>query len=158
MIRINTQKVNSQNFAEYGRVVDMPDTIPTSQAAHYQFWADIAAYDIQGETEIGICKVFRQSLDVISGMERHLRTAEILIPIDAPFVLPLLKDGCSDNQSAAFEVGIGQAVIVNPAVWHGACIPVGRQESAYFVIFRRGTPREDVETKETEEIEIRNIS
>ncbi len=139
--------VTATNFARFGRVVAGAKGKPTSQAADYKFWSDIADYAIDGETEIGICTVYRQKQSTIAGMERHLRTPEILIPIDAPFVLPLLLEGEPETSAKAFRVNIGEAVVIDPAVWHGACLPVGKKESSYFVIFRKMTPHEDVEKK-----------
>jgi len=32
----------------------------------------------------------------------------------------------------------GEALVIDPVVWHGACLPMGQARSSYFVIFRRG--------------------
>ncbi len=152
---VQSKRISRDNFARFGSVVARPGGTPTSQAADYRFWSDIADYAIEGETEIGLCTVYRQPKTEISGMERHLRTPEILVPIDAPFVLPLLIEGDSDEKAEAFRVDIGEAVVINRAVWHGACLPVGREESSYFVIFRRNTPHEDVVKKEVRKFEVR---
>lgn len=141
-------------FAEFGSVVLPPDGKPTSHASDYRFWSDLAHYEIGGETEIGICTVFARKHPRIEGMERHLRTPEILIPIDAPFVVPLLRDGLPSARARAFRVNIGEAIVIGEGVWHGACLPVGKKTSSYFVVFRRGTPHEDVEKKPVEPFEI----
>ena len=146
--------VSDAAFARFGRVVLTPRGTPTSEAKDYKFWSDIAHYEIQGETEIGLCQVFRQPVNSITGMERHLRTPEILIPIDAPFVLPLLLEGNPSGEAGIFRVEPGQAVVINPGVWHGACLPVGADASWYFVVFRRGTPTTDVEKKPVESFTI----
>lgn len=154
MITINSKPITEDNFKKFGKVVKSPKGEPTAQASDFKFWSDITNYEIDGSTEIGICTVYKQSKNIIAGMERHLLTPEILIPIDAPFVLPLLKDGESEEQVETFQVGIGEAVVIDKAVWHGACLPVGKEESSYFVIFRKGTPSEDVYKKEIKEIEL----
>lgn len=153
-MKIKSQQITSENFKKFGKAVTAPEGEPTSQAAHYKFWSDIANYLIDGRTEIGICTVYKQPLSTISGMERHLRTPEVLIPIDAPLKLPLLLDGESEEEVKSFQCNIGEAVVINKAVWHGACLPVGKYESSYFVIFRKGTPHEDVEKKIIKPIEI----
>ena len=153
-MKIKSKHISQENFKKFGKVVTAPEGKPTSQSADYKFWSDIADYLIEGETEIGICTVYKQPINQISGMERHLRTPEILIPIDAPFTLPLLLDGESEEDTEAFQCDLGEAVVINKAVWHGACFPVGKEESSYFVIFRKGTPHEDVEKKETRSIGI----
>jgi ureidoglycolate hydrolase len=153
-MKISAKKITENNFNKFGKVVVLPKKSPTSQANDYKFWSDIAAYNIEGETEIGICTVYKQEKNIITGMERHHHTPEILIPIDAPFVLPLLIDGEAEENSEALMVEIGEAVVINNDVWHGACLPVDKNESSYFVIFRRGTPLEDVEKKNVNPIEI----
>jgi len=142
--------VNDAAFGRFGKVVLSPRDVPTSEAKDYKFWSDIAHYEIRGETEIGLCQVFRQPVNTITGMERHLRTPEILIPIDAPFVLPLVLEGTCSDEAGVFRVEPGQAVVINPGVWHGACLPVGAPSSWYFVVFRRGTPMTDVEKQPVE--------
>lgn len=153
-MKIRAKHVTPENFSAFGRVVVPPASKPTSEAPDYKFWSDIADYDIEGETEIGICTVFRQRKSEISGMERHLRTPEILIPINGPFILPLLSEGAADHDAQAFRVDLGEAVVIDRAVWHGTCLPVGKKASSYFVIFRKRTPHEDVEKKPVQPFEI----
>jgi ureidoglycolate hydrolase len=147
MRTVRVKHATRANFAPFGSVVVTPSGPPTSQAGDYKFWSDLASYAITGETEIGVCTVYAQPEAEIGGMERHVRTPEILIPIDAPFVLPLLREGEPDEAAEAFRVDVGEAVVINTGVWHGACLPVGKGESSYFVIFRRKTPHEDVQKK-----------
>jgi ureidoglycolate hydrolase len=146
-VKMEVKKISSSGFKNYGSAVTLPKGEPTSQGPDYKFWSDISDYHIDGETEIGICTVYKQENQTIQGVERHLNTPEILIPIDAPFILPVLQDGKEKSELEYFEVGIGEAVVINKAVWHGACMPVGKEESSYFVIFRKNTPHEDVEKK-----------
>lgn len=143
-----------EGFSKYGKIVKSPAGEPTSQANDYKFWSNIADYNIDGETEIGICTVYKQDKNIISGMERHLNTPEILIPIDAPFVLPVLKDGDDESLAEAFRVDIGEAIVIDDAVWHGACLPDGKDTSSYFVIFRKRTPHDDVEKKAISPFEV----
>ncbi len=153
-MKIISKIITENNFSKFGDVVKSPEGIPTSQASDYKFWSDIVHYNIIGETEIGICEVYKQSKNEISGMERHLLTPEILIPIDAPFILPVLLEGNVEKETEAFVVHPGEAVVIKNAVWHGACLPVGKDKSSYFVIFRKGTPHEDVEKKNINPLEI----
>jgi ureidoglycolate hydrolase len=149
---IQPKKITSGNFQKFGMVVKSPDVHPTAQAAEYKFWSDLSHYRVEGETEIGICTVYRQPKAYVCNIERHARTPEILIPIDAPFVLPVLEEGMESLE--AFEVGIGEVAVIAKGIWHGACLPVGKDQSSYFVIFRRGTPHDDVEKKTITPVEI----
>ena len=146
-MKIKSKLISKDNFKEYGEVVTLPSILPTSEDNTYTFWSNIASYKINGSTEIGICKVFEQDAKLIDGMERHSYTPEILIPIDGPFILPLLLDGLDESKAEAFFVDIGQAVVIKENVWHGACIPAKSSESSYFVIFKKDTPHSDVEKK-----------
>jgi ureidoglycolate hydrolase len=153
-MKLKPKKITEENFSAFGKVVVGTSGNPTSQAADYKFWSDIMNYKIDDETEVGICTVYKQPTNSIYGMERHLHTPEILIPIDAPFILPLLNDRNDPNEADAFIVNIGQVIAINEKVWHGACIPFGKDECSYFVIFKRGTPYNDVEKTELPEITI----
>jgi len=152
MSTITAQHITEIGFAPFGKIVTAPKAAPTSQAYDYKFWSDLADYHVHGETEIGLCTVYAQPKQEISGVERHMRTPEILIPVDAPFVLPLFDD--SRGKAEAFRVNIGEAVVINTGIWHGACLPVGKKEATYFVIFRKGTPHEDVMKKPIDPVEI----
>jgi ureidoglycolate hydrolase len=151
---LKAEHITSNNFSRFGRIVVTPAMSPTSQAADYKFWSDIADYTIEGETEIGICTVYRQPKAQVNGMERHMRTPEILIPTDAPFVLPLLLDGSPEDETRAFIVNPGEAVVINSAVWHGACLPKETGQSSYFVIFRKNTPHDDIEKRAVQPLDI----
>ncbi|MGE5352411.1 MAG: ureidoglycolate lyase [Acidobacteriota bacterium] len=153
-MKLSSQHITGENFLKFGKVVTFPEGSPTSEAKDYKFWSDIASYHIDGDTEIGICTVFRQPESEINGMERHLDTPEVLIPIDAPFTLPLLLEGDKEEDAKAFQVNVGEAVVINSGVWHGACLPFKVEKSSYFVIFRRRTPYEDVEKKDIRTLEI----
>jgi ureidoglycolate hydrolase len=155
-MKVKAKKITEQNVANFGKVVVGASGTPTSQAADYKFWSDIASYYIEGETEIGICTVYKQPSMVINGMERHLNTPEILIPIDTPFIITLLLDKEKPENVDAFIVEIGQVIAINDKVWHGACIPEGKDECSYFVIFKKGTPSNDVEKTKLPEITILN--
>lgn len=153
-MNVKIQKATPESFGRFGKVVSAPTAAPTAEAEEFKFWSDIAHYQIQGETEIGLCTVYAQPKMAVSGVERHLQTPEILIPIDAPFVLPVLLEGDSEENLVAFKVDLGEAAVINEGVWHGACLPVGKAESTYFVIFRRGTPHEDVAKKNVDTLEL----
>jgi ureidoglycolate lyase len=153
-MKIKPVEINSEIFSKFGKVVKFPKAEPTSEAVNYKFWSDIVDYHIEGETEIGRCTVYKQPKVEINGMERHLKTPEILIPVDGPFVIPLLYDDKPEKDMEAFMVCMGEAVVINKGIWHAACLPVDKDEATYFVIFRKNTPFEDVEKKQIAVTEI----
>ncbi|MCF7885023.1 MAG: ureidoglycolate lyase [Candidatus Marinimicrobia bacterium] len=154
MLQINARQASRQNFSKYGKFVSRPTTEPTAQSKEFKFWSDLTHYHIKGDSEIGICTIFPQSKLTVASMERHTGSPEILIPGDHPFLVPLLLDGEESERTGVFYVDIGQAIVIDRGVWHGACLPVSQKESSYFVIFKQGTPEQDVEKKDINPVEV----
>lgn len=148
---MKSKPISAQNFERFGRLAVRPDADPLAADDTFAFWSDVTRYEIDGETEIGFCTVYRQERDVVYWMERHEHTPEVLIPIDAPFTLPVMT---RDGDVELFRVDLGQAVVIDTGVWHSACKPVGAAEATYFVVFRRGTPQEDVEKRDIEPVAV----
>ncbi|MBI2619836.1 MAG: ureidoglycolate lyase [Ignavibacteriales bacterium] len=147
-MKLKVLEATPDSFGKFGSVFKVPRSKPLAETDQFRYWSDIAEYKINGATEIGWCTVFRHTEPVVTGVERHLSTPEILIPVDAPFILPVMKEGEGVDTLEAFRVNVGEAVIIGDGIWHAPCIPVGKRESSYFVIFRKGTPQEDVIKKE----------
>lgn len=147
---MQAKAITPENFSEFGRVARPPTDDPLAADETFKFWSDVAHFEIPGETEIGFCTVYGRS-GRVDWMERHDRTPELLVPIDGPFVLPVMTD---DGRLGAFRADPGTAVVIGQGVWHGACHPVESDETTYFVIFRRGTPQEDVTKQDIEPIHI----
>ena len=148
---IAVQRLTAEGFAPFGTAALRPSMEATASGNTFTYWSDVAHFQIDGETEIGFCTVYAQDPAVVDWMERHDRTPELLVPIDAPFVLPVMTD---DGAVEAFKVDLGRAVAIGQGVWHSACKPVGSAEATYFVIFRRGTPGDDVIKTDIEPIAI----
>ncbi len=141
MKEVRTERVTAESFRPFGKVFQRPTDGPLVETDAVSFWSDLAHFEINGETEVGWC-VVRAHDSPIDWFERHTQTPELLIPVDAPMILPVMD---SESNIAAFRVEVGEAVIIARDVWHSACLPAdGHPSSSYFVIFRRGTPANDV--------------
>lgn len=148
---MDAKPISEENFRRFGRVAVRPSSEPLAADDTFAFWSDVANYEIDGETEIGFCTVYGHDRNLVDWMERHQRTPEVLVPIDGAFVLPVMTDA---EEVEAFLVEPGTAVVIGQGVWHSACKPVGRDETTYFVVFRRGTPAEDVAKRDIKPVEI----
>ncbi len=151
MQTIHPKRINAENYAAFGHVARVPSGEPLAADETFKYWSDSAHYRIEGETEIGYCTVYREDDEVVAWMEQHAQTPEILIPVDRPFILPVMSD---DGRIEAFQAKPGEAVVIRPGVWHSACKPVDADEATYFVLFRRGTPHQDVSKKDIEPVRI----
>lgn len=147
---MRAQPITPENFGPFGRVASPPSGPPLASDETFKFWSDVAQYDTDGESEIGFCTVYPRD-GRVDWMERHDRTQELLVPIDGPFVLPVMDE---DGGVHAFRAEPGTAVVIGRGVWHSACHPVDSDAATYFVIFRRGTPREDVVKQEIEPVRV----
>lgn len=141
METLTPRRATPESFARFGSVVPAPRQEPTASGDTFRYWSDLAHYRIEGETEIGLCTVYRQGTPCVTWMEKHDRTPEFLIPAADPFLLPVMDES---GAVAVFRVERGEAVVIGPGVWHSACHPVEAASATYFVVFRRGTPQEDV--------------
>lgn len=143
MKTVLAERISASNFARFGSIARLTGQPATAAGATFSYWSDLARYHVAGETEIGVCTVFAQPEPGTNWMERHDQTPEILLPIDAPFLLPVMSNDGS-AEVAVFEVQPGEAVVIGAGVWHSACLPLGADQATYWVLFRRGTPAEDV--------------
>ncbi|HET6568891.1 MAG TPA: ureidoglycolate lyase [Rhodothermales bacterium] len=150
-MNVQPEPISPERFAAYGRVAKPPAGKPLVEGPEFRYWSDAAHYHVEGDTEVGYCTVYRQPDGMVSWMERHDRTPEILIPVDRPFLLPVMG---KDDRVEVFQVEPGQAAIIGESVWHSACIPAEGGQATYFVIFRRGTPQEDVTKKDIAPVSI----
>ena len=142
MTTITLTDIDADTFAPFGSVAALPTSSPLAETDEFKFWSDVTSYRIEGETEVGFCEVFPHPENKVIWMERHERTPELLVAMDGELVLPVMtSDG---RQVRAFRFGSGQAVVIGQNVWHSACLPTGPNSVRYFVVFRRGTPGEDV--------------
>jgi len=145
------QRATPEAFARFGSVVPAPTGEPTAAGDTFRYWSDLAHYHIDGETEVGLCTVVRRDARRVTWMERHARTPEFLIPVDAPFLLPVMGEG---GPVEVFRVEPGEAIVIGDGVWHSACHPAVADAATYFVVFRRGTPREDVDRTDIDPVDV----
>ena len=150
MTMIQPQRISDAAFAAYGTVARLPGTAPLAETDQFSFWSDTAAFAVEGEAEIGYCTVRRLPEAEVAWMERHARTPELLVPIDGAFLLPVM----AGEKVEVFRVEPGEAVVIGQNVWHSACLPARGDAATYFVIFRRGTPQEDVEKCDIEPVTV----
>lgn len=143
------KKLTPASFTKFGKIADATIKPPLVDAENLKFWTTIASYKVDGETEIALCQV-KRSVDSVGMLERHIKTPEILVPIEGDFILPVaparsLQDPAEAPEAAsveAFLVHSDQAVVMDVGVWHTAPIPVGK-ETSFFVIFRKETTKQD---------------
>lgn len=154
MTVIEANPISMEGFAPFGDAALLLDEEPLAETGEFSFWSDAAHFGIEGETEIGFCTVYPHRYNRVAWMERHERTPELLVPIDGRLILPVMTND-EVPEVRAFEFGPGEAIVIGQNVWHSACLPKGSDAVQYFVIFRRGTPHEDVIKTDIPEVSVR---
>ncbi|MEM2969870.1 MAG: ureidoglycolate lyase [Candidatus Bathyarchaeia archaeon] len=122
----------------------------TDGMGNIKFQPTIVSFYIDGEIEIGLCQVKKDS-NTLKFMEKHARTPELIVPIKGSFILPValshnpldVTESPSAADVEAFFVRSNQALVMNNGVWHSAPFPIGK-ETTFFVIFKKDTSKNDV--------------
>jgi len=148
LIKVKAKKLTAESFSKFGKVVEIPRTLDETKTVNY--WGTLATFKVEGQSEVGVCIVKKNS-NRMDSMERHVKTPEVLVPIEGDFVLPvaLSKDleDPDERPSAenveAFYVNDKQCLVMAEGVWHWAPFPAWEQAS-FFVIFKKETSKSDM--------------
>jgi hypothetical protein len=146
-MRIKAKEISAAELQGIGRLLFSP-TAPSVKPPDECGWAII------GE-DLGLTDACcAGSMDcaprpmVVTRMERHLKTPEILTAIDGDSVMCIAPPQEPVNGALkgirAITVRKGQAFILETGAWHWIPFPLGRQPSRFLVVFRRKTGDEDL--------------
>jgi ureidoglycolate hydrolase len=146
---IKAERLTATNFLEFGTVVNTPKTDPSLSSGYVP---QLATFNIDGETEIGICTVHK-STEPMTWMERHLKTMEVFISIEGDFLLAMSRpQDPADPEHIpqadavrAFHVREGQTVVMQPGSWH-AVLSLD-ERCSFLIIFKKDTAKDDLMVK-----------
>lgn len=143
---IRVQTLTDEAFKPYGKVIAVPTRLPDTSDEVLQWWGNEAALPADGPVGLGMMKVRRRDF-IVPKFERHLKTAELLVPLEGPSFVAVAgsgPDGSGPANPAAFMLDQGQAVVLNAGTWHWLPYPL-QAEAAFMVVFRRDTSQDDLE-------------
>ncbi len=153
-MEIKAKKVTAEGFKKYGQVVELQ---PGAEAAvsekDFEYWKQQAVFRTEGSCEIGVLKVKKHDM-AFGQMEQHTETPEVLIGVDGGFVVPVgsvSEDVPAVGDIEAFEVGQGQAIVMDKSCWHWVPNPVDKDEVTVLVLFRNNTSANDLVIKDLSE-------
>ena len=133
-------------FAPFGTVIQQPTAAAEATGEGWRWWSEAARLPHTDRPyAVGYLRL-EPSPPRFDWAERHLRSTETIIPLDAACLVHVGPPGDTPawNLFAVFRVRPGQGVILNEGVWHGAPLALDRPLAA-LVLLRRGTGAEDVE-------------
>lgn len=134
-------------FAPYGEFISTENRKADSENPGFSFWNALGVPVLPGETSVSIVKAVPREKMREDGLERHLKTSEVLVATGDVVLVAALTDKNNPDlpdpgTAKAFFVNRGDAVIFAPGAWHHAPLAVNETCNTY-VIFDRTTPDKD---------------
>jgi ureidoglycolate hydrolase len=148
--KIQVQELSKQAYHEIGDFVNYPGSQPTIQEDIVKYWANQAEFSIPGTIDVGWVTMYQRPL-VVTELERHFQTTEIVIPLDEMIVPVAVGREFGNHQAQpqledirGFYLRPGQLITYKPGSWHFGGFPVNQDQASFIVLCRKGTADEDV--------------
>lgn len=139
------EQLTSETFAPYGKVLNQRKEDPDAENNQFTFDADITFFEWAGEGTVGILEGKRREL-VLTCMERHVNTPEILFQLSGEAILAVSKPNIDSQEITGVQTFLlrqGQSILMAPGTWHWVPYPAGGDSCLTQVIFKRGTSETD---------------
>ncbi len=151
---IKAEELTDQSFAPYGTILNADRVTPKIKEEIFTFWDGLAELDIKGKTTVALLEVYPRE-PKFSKLERHARTEEVFFALDRDVIAlvggPTPSADLPDLRTVkAFRLEAGKGVFLREGVWHWIPHPLGGK-ARLIVIFRKGTPEEDLDIKDVKE-------
>jgi hypothetical protein len=127
------------------RIVAVPSRPADISNEILDYWAGVGTMEVAGEVDFGVMRV-RERQPVFREMERHQRTAELIMALDGDLLVPLTVGGSAPrfDHLEVVKVIRGTGLLLGSGVWHA--IPFSPSApTACLIAFRRGTAADDLE-------------
>lgn len=148
---VKVARLSEERFREFGEIIEPKPDMPVKFEAPgaFKFWDNV----VDPKTvnlEFGYLEAYYSPLE-FSILERHVKTAELVIPLTGCSVLPLAPPRDLDKPDAepeldevvAFLLDGTKAVSLYPGTWHYA--PMALSDKCTFLIgIRKGTTSDDM--------------
>ncbi|MEI8200615.1 MAG: ureidoglycolate lyase [Eubacteriales bacterium] len=154
---ISVQPLTEKDFEPFGTIISASTALPMADNKEITYWGKIAIVNMPDKISTGIMHVHDRE-HVVTKMERHTKTSEILIAVEGDSVICLAAP--SDHEDSitdinAFHIKKGDAIVLHRGTWHWAAFPGESEGAKFLVIFANDTEANDLETRELpEEIHI----
>lgn len=154
--RVTIEKATDAAIAPYGDLVEIAGVSPDFDSDVFSFWNDVSVGSFDGGVSFGM--VNTKPGDMVAPMlERHVKTTETLIALDAEIVLVLGEPTGGDvpnlENVKAFSVAQGSGVTLERGTWHYVPLVPSEVEARTLVVFRQGTPGDDLQIHQLAEVD-----
>ncbi len=133
-MNLSSEPLTAAAFAPFGQVIKRPDGVPNASGPGWQWWGETAL--LAGDQRpYGIGYLALEPADLrFDWAERHMRSAEVLIPSGGDCLIYVGPPGPPDqpdelpplDRFRVFRVRQGEGVLLLPGVWHGAPLAIDR--------------------------------
>lgn len=155
---LTVHDATAEALQPYGTLIDPEGVEPAFDSPVFSFWNDLSLGEMDRTVTFGMVQTKPGEM-VAPMLERHLKTTETLVPMEEEIILVLAEphDSPSDGDwpvletAAAFRVKPGTAVTLKKGTWHYVPLVPGRKQARTLIVFRQGTPSEDLEVRELQE-------
>ncbi|MDR3305514.1 MAG: ureidoglycolate lyase [Clostridiales Family XIII bacterium] len=140
-------ELSADAFREYGQLIhDLSDEKLTTDFSHVKYWKKITEFSLPSVVSTSYL-IGRKRNFVVTEMERHFNTNEVIIPLDNDAILVVAKPDAKTESPVdvtAFYLRRSQGVVLHQNIWHVVPFPINADESAYFILFAKGTEENDL--------------
>lgn len=154
---VRVQPATAENVAPYGTLISSEGATPAFDSPVFSFWNDLSLGEMDA---VSFGMVLTKSGDMTAPMlERHLKTTETLVPMEADIVLVLAAPSARPSPDdwpdldtlAAVRLSPGTAITLKKGTWHYVPLIPDGTPARTLVVFRKGTPADDLEVRPLQE-------
>lgn len=152
MKELYAEKITTASIANYGFLLSKERDKPIADNAEIKYWDKISELEMSHTVSTGIVKGFNNT-GIVSKMERHKKTPELLVALDGDALILLASADNRFNDSEklnAFYLKQGEALALKKGIWHSVPMPF-LKECKLLVVFASGTADNDLEIKNLDE-------
>lgn len=146
MKSLNPVDLTSSNLAGYGHILSETTVEPMADNSEFTYWGKVNVLDFPAPLSTGLL-VCKSRESVVSQLERHTRTPEVLTALSGDSVIVLAgkgEEGPDFSSLKAFRVLEGQSFVMESGTWHWIPYPKDN-EAKFLVLFAEKTEDEDLE-------------
>jgi ureidoglycolate hydrolase len=136
------EPLTREAFRPFGRVIARPEEPADASGAGWDWWGEAGVLTGDGRGyALGYLDLVPTEL-TFDWAERHDRTTETILPLGGACVVYVASPADAPAGFRAFRVQLGQGVVLDRGVWHGAPFALHGPLAAA-VLLARGTAAQD---------------
>jgi len=159
MIRtLEVVNITKENFGDYGQWITNKQADPKMKKEIFTFWDNCGEMNNQAKIGFGFLEVVERDKE-FTNLERHQETEEAFFAMDSDVLVLVGK--ATPNQDKpqlesvkAFRLEAKDGVLLKRGTWHAIPYPLSKK-AKLLVIFKQGTPDNDLEVRNIEGVTFR---